>query len=142
MTKRISAKQQLLLLAIFFFATPLPRRLGVWEFLFGLAPAFVGLYPWTISSKSKWKYSHDQLYATPGKLEGQAAIVTGANAGIGYEISLTLARLGATVTMACRNPSRCQEAADRIRNDKLVQEQQHRQHGEGGGDVVKTMTVD
>ena len=49
---------------------------------------------------------------------------------IGYETSLALARLGARVVMACRSPTRCQDAADRIRGDDRVK-----------GEVI-TMTLD
>jgi len=135
MTKSISKTKLFLLLTIVFFATPLPRHMGFWEFLFGLEPAFVGLYPWTIRSKSHWKYSFEDLYKVPNKLDGQHAIVTGANSGIGYEISLALARLGAIVTMACRNPQKCEQAALQIRNDDLVVQNQKQNN-------VHTMMVD
>lgn len=42
------------------------------------------------------------------------AVVTGANAGLGYEISRGLAARGMTVVMACRNPEKGQAARDRI----------------------------
>jgi len=135
MIKSVSKTKLFLLFTIVFFATNLPRHLGVWEFLFGLEPAFVGLYPWTIRSKNHWKYSFEDLYEVPNKLNGQHAIVTGANSGIGYEISLALARLGATVTMACRNPQKCEQAALQIRNDDLVVQNQKQNN-------VHTMMVD
>ena len=50
-------------------------------------------------------------------LQGQQALVTGANGGIGYEISRALSRQGASVTMACRNQERCFAAAEKIRNE-------------------------
>lgn len=37
-------------------------------------------------------------------------MVTGANAGLGYQLSLSLARMGAHVVMACRSLSRAEEA--------------------------------
>ncbi len=46
---------------------------------------------------------------------GRVAIVTGANSGIGYEAALELARAGATVVLAVRDPQRGEEAAGRIR---------------------------
>jgi NAD(P)-dependent dehydrogenase (short-subunit alcohol dehydrogenase family) len=46
---------------------------------------------------------------------GRVAIVTGSNSGIGYEAALGLARAGATVVMAVRDPKRGEEAAERIR---------------------------
>ncbi|XP_023177896.2 retinol dehydrogenase 12-like isoform X2 [Drosophila hydei] len=45
---------------------------------------------------------------------GKVVIVTGANAGIGKETILELARRGATVYMACRDKSRAEEARKEI----------------------------
>ncbi|QRV93883.1 short chain dehydrogenase [Ceratobasidium sp. AG-Ba] len=56
-------------------------------------------------------------------LYGKTAIVTGANSGIGYECANTLASMGAHVILACRNLTKGQEAARKIRtetgNDKV-----------------------
>jgi len=38
------------------------------------------------------------------------AVITGANAGLGFQISLALARAGATVVMACRSDERAEQA--------------------------------
>jgi NAD(P)-dependent dehydrogenase (short-subunit alcohol dehydrogenase family) len=43
---------------------------------------------------------------------GRTAIVTGANSGIGFETAKELARHGAHVVMACRDPQKAQRAAD------------------------------
>lgn len=48
-------------------------------------------------------------------LTDKVALVTGANAGIGYQVSLSLARMGAHVVMACRSPERAQDALRRLR---------------------------
>jgi len=48
-------------------------------------------------------------------LEGKRCVVTGANAGIGYEIASALARGRADVTLVCRNPGRGAAAVDAIR---------------------------
>ena len=44
-----------------------------------------------------------------GDLRGQRFLVTGANSGIGYSTSLELARRGASVVLACRNPQKLEE---------------------------------
>jgi NAD(P)-dependent dehydrogenase (short-subunit alcohol dehydrogenase family) len=46
---------------------------------------------------------------------GRLAIVTGANSGIGYEAALALARAGAQVVLAARDPGRGEAAVARIR---------------------------
>ncbi|TDG47113.1 hypothetical protein AWZ03_006550 [Drosophila navojoa] len=45
---------------------------------------------------------------------GKVVIITGANAGIGKETALELARRGATVYMACRDKQRAEEARKQI----------------------------
>lgn len=47
-------------------------------------------------------------------LSGQIAIVTGANSGIGLSIATSLARQGATVYLACRNPQRGHAAVELV----------------------------
>ncbi len=49
-------------------------------------------------------------------LIGRAAIVTGANSGLGFEESLALARRGADVTMACRDQTKGASAVERVRS--------------------------
>jgi NAD(P)-dependent dehydrogenase (short-subunit alcohol dehydrogenase family) len=56
------------------------------------------------------KWSVDQV---PSQL-GKVAIVTGANSGIGYEVSLGLIKKGFEVVMACRNIQKAQEAKAKI----------------------------
>jgi len=48
-------------------------------------------------------------------LTGKTALVTGANSGLGYEITLALAEKGAHVIMACRNLDKANQAAANIR---------------------------
>jgi NAD(P)-dependent dehydrogenase (short-subunit alcohol dehydrogenase family) len=48
-------------------------------------------------------------------LTGKRAVVTGANSGIGFQVSLELARAGAHVILACRDASRSEAALKRIR---------------------------
>ena len=146
-----------LLFFLFLTATPIPKHLGLYQYLFSFHPAFVGLYPWTISNEDQWGFTSKELYnddnnQNQNNLHGQTAIVTGANSGIGYEISLALARLGVTVTMACRDPSKCAAAATKIRKDDMVVENKKKRNkgndddnDDESGDVgllVRTMTVD
>jgi len=154
----------LLPVAIAIFFTPLPTRLGFWKFVFGLHPSLVGLLPCTFTSRDEWGFTLEDLYGGGygnsydegfpsnrekrthrNRLWGQTALVTGANAGMGYEVALALARLGAQVTMACRTPSKCQAAAEKIRNDKVFvsrSEQDRGLHDEAADSYVTTMTVD
>ena len=46
--------------------------------------------------------------------KGKIAIVTGANAGLGYETALALAKLDTKVIMACRNTSKAEKARKAI----------------------------
>lgn len=118
------------------FLSPLPKKLGFYEYLFSKFPPEmgVGVLPCSIASKDSWGFTPEDLYgdgpsgdaddieAYRNRLWGQNAMVTGANSGLGFEISLALARLGANVAMACRNPLKCSAAASRIRYDDLVRE--------------------
>ena len=61
-------------------------------------------------------------------LTGRTALVTGANAGLGFEISRDLAGRGARVLMACRNRAKAEEAAEQIRR--------HVGAGTGAAEVV------
>ncbi len=48
-------------------------------------------------------------------LSGLRAVVTGANAGLGLQTALQLARHGAYTTLACRNPERGTAAVEQVR---------------------------
>lgn len=47
-------------------------------------------------------------------MSGTVAVVTGANAGLGFQTALALARAGSTVVLACRNAERAQQAQREI----------------------------
>jgi NAD(P)-dependent dehydrogenase (short-subunit alcohol dehydrogenase family) len=50
----------------------------------------------------------------PGQ-EGRTVVITGGNAGLGYEVARVLAQAGAATVLACRDPARGGAAAARIR---------------------------
>lgn len=56
-------------------------------------------------------WTADEMPSQAGKL----ALVTGANSGIGYHTALELARKGATVILACRNPKKGEDALKRLK---------------------------
>ena len=51
---------------------------------------------------------------------GRLAVVTGSNSGLGLITAQELARAGATVMIACRNLSKGEQAAQRIRNARAL----------------------
>lgn len=55
------------------------------------------------------------LVSSAPKSSPVTALVTGANSGIGFTLSLLLARCGVRVVLGCRSASRGQAAVDRIR---------------------------
>jgi NAD(P)-dependent dehydrogenase (short-subunit alcohol dehydrogenase family) len=52
-----------------------------------------------------------------GDLQGKVAVVTGANTGMGKVIARELARLGAQVVLACRDPQKAEAARAEIAKD-------------------------
>lgn len=49
-------------------------------------------------------------YTKTNRIDGKIVIITGCNTGIGKETALELAKRGAKVYMACRDPVRCEDA--------------------------------
>ena len=50
-------------------------------------------------------------------LSGKIIVITGANSGIGYELTRELARKGAQVILASRNPIKAERAIERIMDE-------------------------
>ncbi|EDW62891.1 retinol dehydrogenase 12 [Drosophila virilis] len=93
---------------------------GIWAWLvllllIGLCIAFV---MWLLR-----KIILGPMYRKPNRIDGKVVIVTGCNTGIGKETVLELARRGAKIYMACRDPARCEaariEIMDRTQNQQL-----------------------
>src|SRR5260221_3199105 len=63
-------------------------------------------------------------------LTGKVAIVTGATGGIGKEIARGLARMGATVIVGARNPTKGEAVVAEVKKDAK------------NPDAITTMTVD
>lgn len=63
-----------------------------------------------------WRQSARTLGPCPDRprLDGQLAVVTGANGGIGLATAAGLLARGAEVVLACRNPERLQAATERL----------------------------
>jgi dehydrogenase/reductase SDR family protein 12 len=78
------------------------------------------LYGRSHCTKTGWQ-EHVKHYEKPDILEdkklsllGKKYMITGANAGVGREITKFLASKGASVYMVCRNPERANKARDEI----------------------------
>ena len=141
-----------------FFMTPYPTRLGLYKFMLSRDQAGVGLLPaYYPKGEAQWGFKFQDLYGDGGatdetsakefrnRLWGQTALVTGANSGVGFETSLALARLGVSVTMACRNPTKCEKAAKKIREDEILFQRAKIDRGAidpESASSVTTMTVD
>lgn len=115
----------LLAILVGLLLSSIPTKVGFYRWLATRDPSnpkYIGFSP-AMNHGVGWGYSFEELYRQ--NLTGQNAIVTGANSGLGFDVSLVLSKLGASVVMACRNEARCEKAAQDIR-----------QHQDIKGDVV------
>ena len=61
-----------------------------------------------------------QMSVPQTDLSGRVAVVTGGNAGIGYETSKALAKMGAHTIIACRTESRATEVTSPVKRTRLA----------------------
>jgi len=115
---RCSAISSLVLAVVIgLLAAGVPTQLGLYRWIAHLTPATRGLRGLSpaFMLPDEYRYSFEDVARTD--LTGQTAVVTGANGGVGYWVSLHLARQGASVVMACRTLHKCDTAAARIRSN-------------------------
>ena len=68
-----------------------------------------------LSVSTLWAVTHrDWTAADLPDFTGRTVVVTGANSGLGFEASRQLARVGARVVMAVRDPKRGEVAAESL----------------------------
>jgi len=103
----------LLAITVGLIMSGVPRRLGFYTVLPTLLEGneAYGIVPATLDGAT-WGYTFADFRKV--RLDGQVALVTGANAGIGFSLSKHLAGQGAVVYMACRNDAKCAAASARI----------------------------
>ena len=112
--------------------SPIPKNLGLYTYIASKMPVTVGLTP-AFHHGIEWNYTFDKLYNSCSDIQGQNALITGANSGVGYETAKALAKCGVHVTMICRNPKKCDAAAEMIREASA---------DNGYENAVTTMTAD
>ena len=126
-----------------------------------MVPASIGMTPLRIHTPmlTPWGYTFEEYYGRDCKsIQGQNALVTGANSGIGYQIATALAKCGVNLTLACMSPELCEHAANEMKMSTKMTESEAKsrysnsidgiESGSSGtvvGDTVgaiNTMTVD
>ncbi|EDX01004.1 retinol dehydrogenase 12 [Drosophila yakuba] len=94
------------------------RGFWAWAVLILLIALGISLFMWLLR-----KCIQGPAYRKANRIDGKVVIVTGCNTGIGKETVLELAKRGARIYMACRDPGRCEAARldimDRSRNQQL-----------------------
>ena len=111
-----------------FFSTNYPKQWGLYALCGKVVAPMVGMLP---AITYHWEFTREEL--AQANLQGQHALVTGANSGIGYFLTKGLVELGAaSVTLACRDPMKCNQAAQQIRDECPDQTKT----------VLRTLTID
>ncbi|ALC48688.1 CG3842 [Drosophila busckii] len=94
------------------------RGIWAWLVLILLVALAVAFVMWLLR-----QIIQGPAYRKLNRIDGKVVIVTGCNTGIGKETVLELARRGAKIYMACRDPARCEaariEIIDRTQNQQL-----------------------
>lgn len=119
-----------------------PRKYGVYRWIANNYPddRFKGMTPSFLHGTNPG-YTYDLLSAE-ASLTGRTAIVTGANSGMGFIISLHLAKQGADVIMACRNPKKCMRASFSITNTLITSRSNSPMTSKSNYGSVEPMTLD
>ena len=114
---------QIILIVFLALFSGVPTKLGLFRFIATHVPETVGMTP-AFNYGVVDGYTFEQLDGLD--LSGQKALITGGNSGVGYECAHRLVKLGADVTILCRNQTKCDEAAKKI----------------NGGDRIHTLIAD
>lgn len=77
-----------------------------------VSPYFIGIWPDTLTDEER---AVAFKYTDLPDLTGHVAVVTGANAGVGYWTAYHLAKKGSSTVLACRNQKKCEEAVAKIK---------------------------
>ncbi|XP_055918966.1 retinol dehydrogenase 12 isoform X3 [Eupeodes corollae] len=74
-------------------------------------------------SRQFLKIVQGPFYRKKNRIDGKVVVITGCNTGIGKETALELARRGAKIYMACRDPVRCEgarlEIIEKTKNENI-----------------------
>eukprot|EP00554_Chaetoceros_debilis_P002562 CAMPEP_0194094878 /NCGR_PEP_ID=MMETSP0149-20130528/55856_1 /TAXON_ID=122233 /ORGANISM="Chaetoceros debilis, Strain MM31A-1" /LENGTH=417 /DNA_ID=CAMNT_0038780739 /DNA_START=234 /DNA_END=1485 /DNA_ORIENTATION=+ len=139
------------------YFSPIPERIGLYRLCARMFPASIGMTPLRMHSPmlTPWGYTFEEYYGRDCKsIQGQNALVTGANSGIGYQIATALAKCGVSLTLACMNPELCERAANEMKmSTKMIESEARSRYSNGNdrnesgssgtviGDTVGTITI-
>merc|ERR1712070_273682 len=94
---------------------------GITRKLFGISVPLLGFVLTAIAAWHAWDeyIVHESNSNLPLDFEEKVVLITGGNAGIGYEVAKVLVSYRATVILGCRNMERCNKAADSLSKLKI-----------------------